>query len=377
MYKRQLGNLPALSVMGTGGMRLPCDANGTVDLDRMQEMIDFLIESGVNYFDSAFGYHEGQSEGAFGHCLKKHDRSRFHMATKIPPWNFDTEEGLKDIFQKQLDRLQMAYLDFSLIHALGRDMWEKMKRLNAHEFQHRMRQEGKIGYIGFSFHDNSKALEQILNEGQWDFVQLAMDYTSWSGDIQNCYRILEERGIPCMIMTPLRGGALARLPEKLQTPFKKMDPNASPASWAMRWAASLPGVAVVLSGVNSMKECRENTSLFKPFEPFNEEEQQACQKVVALAESFQGTPCNTCRYCMPCPAGVDIPGMFWIYNDLKKFEDVNMAKWRYGGEFTAERLADKCTGCEQCMEKCPQKIDIPKELKQVHETFTEIKKASE
>ena len=269
------------SLLGFGCMRFPTLEDGTIDSKQAEEMLDYAYKNGVNYFDTAYFYHGGESESFTGKVLAKYDRDSFYIATKLPCWQVKEAGDEERLFAEQLKRLQMDYVDFYLLHALNRKSFDRMVELGVLEFCEKLKEEGKIKYLGFSFHDDYEAFEYILKYRDWDFCQIQLNYMDT--DIQaglKGYELTEKLGVPLVIMEPIKGGNLANYPESITEHFDAVTPGMSTASWAMRWIASLPNVKVVLSGMSNMDQVKDNLKTYQDFRPLSKEEYQAVDQVV-------------------------------------------------------------------------------------------------
>ncbi len=356
-----------ISLLGFGCMRLPKIDPEKSDIDKVkaQEMIDYAYAHGVNYYDTAYPYHEGKSELFVGEALKKYPRESFRLASKMPVWLVEKPEDTLKYFEEQLNKCQVEYFDFYLCHALNLDRLEIIQKNHIFETLQKEKEAGRIKRLGFSFHGSVEALEKIARAYPWDFAQIQLNYYDW--DMQNAkreYEILEEAGLPVVVMEPVRGGALNTLcPEALEM-LKKADPKASPASWAIRFAASLPGVMTVLSGMTTMDHVTDNVATMDEFKPLTEEERELLFKVADVYKQSKTVPCTGCRYCMDCPAGVDIPAVFKIYNQYCTTEN----KAQFIADYDAlgeSKQAHHCVACRQCCSQCPQSIDIPARMEDV------------
>ncbi len=356
-----------ISLLGFGCMRLPKidPEKSDIDKTKAQEMIDYAYAHGVNYYDTAYPYHEGKSELFVGEALKKYPRESFHLASKMPVWLVEKPEDTLKYFEEQLKKCQVEYFDFYLCHALNLDRLEIIQKNHIFETLQKEKEAGRIKHLGFSFHGSVEALDKIAHTYPWDFAQIQLNYYDW--DMQNAqqeYKILEDLGMPVVIMEPVRGGALNTLcPEALEM-LKKADPKASPASWAIRFAASLPGVLTVLSGMTAMEHVTDNVATVDEFKPLTEEERELLFKVADVYKKSKTVPCTGCRYCMDCPAGVDIPAVFKIYNQYCTTEN----KAAFVADYDAlgeSKQAHNCVACRQCCSQCPQSIDIPARMEDV------------
>lgn len=269
----KLGVSPSL--LGFGCMRFPQNTDGTINEKEAQKLLDTAIKAGVNYIDTAYPYHNGESEPFLGRTLKKYPRESFYLATKLPMWDIKTSEDVKKIFYKQLERLQTDYVDFYLIHCLDKEKWQQVLDLGVIPFLEDMKQQGKIRFLGFSFHDDFDTFKKILTYRDWDFCQIQYNYIDTeiqAGD--RGYELTEELGIPLVIMEPVKGGALASLPQEISVRFTDFDPLCSLASWALRWVASKPNVKVVLSGMSTMEQVKDNLDTFTDFTPLSLQEKK-------------------------------------------------------------------------------------------------------
>ena len=362
-----------ISRLGFGGMRFP--KNGEeVDVDAAVSLLRKAYDMGINYFDTAVVYHKGESEKIFGKAFEIYDRSTYYLADKMSIWVCEDEQAMKDLFERQLKTLKTDYIDFYLVHSLNRNHYKKVKDFHCVEFLQEMKRQGKIKHLGFSFHDTYPVFTQILDDYDWDFVQIQLNYLDWQNQgAEQLYRELEKRHLPCMVMEPVRGGYLATLDEERAKPFLEMEPNRSIASWAIRWVSSLPQVAVVLSGMNTIEQLEDNVSLLTNFEPMNEKELEAVGKVVEAIRKVNDVPCTGCRYCMDCPMGVDIPEIFAIYSRYRIFDKVKSFVGDYKETVEHGNGAEHCVRCGQCMSHCPQSIQIPDKLAMIHQLYLDKK----
>lgn len=362
-----------ISRLGYGGMRFPKNGD-EVDVEEAVKLLRKAYDMGVNYFDTAVVYHKGESEKIFGKAFEIYDRSSYYLADKMSIWVCKDEQEMKDLFERQLKTLKTDYVDFYLVHSLNRNHYQKVKEFHCVEFLQEMKRQGKIKHLGFSFHDTYPVFTQILNDYDWDFVQIQLNYLDWQNQgAEQLYRELEKRNLPCMVMEPVRGGYLATLDEQRAKPFLEMEPNRSIASWAIRWVESLPQVTVVLSGMSDMAQLEDNVAMMTNFEPMNEKELEAVAKVVEEIRKVNDIPCTGCRYCMDCPMGVDIPEIFAIYSRLKIFGKDKSFVEDYKEVMENGNGAEHCVGCQQCMNHCPQSIEIPDKLAMIHRLYLDKK----
>lgn len=362
-----------ISRLGYGGMRFPKNGD-EVDVEEAVKLLRKAYDMGVNYFDTAVVYHKGESEKIFGKAFEIYDRSSYYLADKMSIWVCKDEQEMKDLFERQLKTLKTDYIDFYLVHSLNRNHYQKVKEFHCVEFLQEMKRQGKIKHLGFSFHDTYPVFTQILNDYDWDFVQIQLNYLDWQNQgAEQLYRELEKRNLPCMVMEPVRGGYLATLDEQRAKPFLELEPNRSIASWAIRWVESLPQVTVVLSGMSDMAQLEDNVAMMTNFEPMNEKELEAVSKVVEEIRKVNDIPCTGCRYCMDCPMGVDIPEIFAIYSRLKIFGKDKSFVEDYKEVMENGNGAEHCVGCQQCMNHCPQSIEIPDKLAMIHRLYLDKK----
>ena len=369
--------IPALgkeiSRLGYGGMRFPKNGD-EVDMDAAVQLLRKAYEMGINYFDTAMVYHKGESEKIFGKAFEPYPRNSYLIADKMSNWLCSDEEDMKARFYNQLKTLKTDYIDFYLVHSLNRNHYKKVKDLHCVEFLQQMKQEGKIKHLGFSFHDTYQVFTQILNDYTWDFVQIQLNYLDWHNQgAEQLYRELERRNLPVMVMEPVRGGYLATIDSERAKPFLELEPQRSIASWAIRWVESLPQVAVVLSGMSDLQQLEDNVATMTHFEPMNEQELAAIDRVVEEIRKVNEIPCTGCRYCMDCPMGVDIPEIFSIYSQYKIFGKEKAFVQDYEEVVEHGNGAEHCVRCMACTTKCPQMIAIPDKLEMIAKLYAQKK----
>lgn len=356
-----------VSLLGFGCMRFPKNEQGEIDEALSEKMLDEAVRQGVNYIDTAYLYHNRTSEDALGRLLKKYDRSSYKLATKLPDWILDSREEAQKILDEQLSKLQTDYIDFYLLHALDARRWEHIKKLDLVGLCRQWQREGKIRYLGFSFHDGYDVFEEIARSEEWDFCQIQLNYMDTEFQAgERGYRLTEELNIPLIVMEPIRGGMLVNLPEDLTDRFRQVDKEASLASWALRWAASHPNVKVILSGMSSYENVLDNLNTFTQYKPLSEEEAAAVRDVQKELLRRVKSRCTGCGYCMPCPFGVNIPENFQFYNACSLFDDARSRRLYYG---MGKTQSAACRECGKCEKACPQHIKIREELKKVTEFF--------
>jgi predicted aldo/keto reductase-like oxidoreductase len=372
-----------VSLLGYGCMRLPrlYEDEQDIDYDQAQEMIDYAYENGVNYFDTAYPYHEGMSETFIGQALQKYPRASFFLADKMPSWLlYDLSDGER-IFEEQLEKCQVEYFDYYLCHALEKcdSFIKKYEDTHVYDYLLEQKRNGRIRHLGFSFHGLPDQLELLVDRHEWDFVQLQLNYYDW--DVQNAkrqYRILEERGIPCIVMEPVRGGSLNSLCGESIRILKGAEPDRSVASWAIRFAATLPGVLTVLSGMSTMEQVQDNVKTMTDFRPLQKKDLDTLKTAVEAYLRTGTIPCTGCRYCMDCPMGVDIPKVFSTYNKCasqghlpvsfgdQTARDKNAELFLEAyNQLPQENQAHHCVSCGKCMQHCPQKIKIPERMGEI------------
>ncbi len=367
-YKNTAQTVPLL---GFGMMRLPRLSPEKPDIDyaTAEKQIARAMAAGVNYFDTAYFYHDGLSEKCAGDLLSKYPRDSYYLVSKMPVRALRKEADVERIWNEQLARCKADYFDFYLVHNLNKDRWEDTKRFHVYEFLRQKQKEGKIRRLGFSFHDEPEILKTIAEAHPWDFAQIQLNYLDWTlYRSREQYEILTKLGIPVVIMEPLRGGALATLNPEATGIFKKANPDASVASWALRYAASLPNVLCVLSGMTLTEHLEDNIKTFTNFKPLTDTERRTVEAALAAYRKSGAVPCTECRYCTPCPAGVDIPRIFGLYNQYKTSGNFFHFQLVYD-KMTEDEKASACINCGVCLKKCPQKINIPEQLKKIEAEF--------
>ncbi len=360
------------SLLGFGCMRFPTLADGSIDESEAEAMIDAAMQAGVNYIDTAYPYHNGDSEPLVGRVLKKYPRDSFYLATKLPIWKAESPQAARAIFYDQLERLQTDYFDFYLVHALDAARWQKVLDFDILSFLDQMKAEGKIRHLGFSFHDEYPVFEQILLYRKWDFCQIQLNYmdTNIQAGLKG-YALAEQQGVPIIVMEPIKGGRLTTLPKDLTAALHEQNASYSLAAWALRYVASLPNVAVVLSGMSSMAQVQDNLHTFTPFVPFSETEFKQIDELAARLRKQVRNGCTGCEYCMPCPFGVDIPKNFKIWNEEAMYHDKQASVLLYRDLGDAQ--ASKCQACGKCETVCPQHIAIRKDLAALAAYFEQVK----
>lgn len=396
-----------VSLLGYGCMRWPTvdvDGNEEIDQETVNRLVDTAIAHGVNYFDTSPAYCKGRSERATGIALKRHPRESFYVATKLSNFSPSTwgRQASLDMYRNSFKELQVDYIDYMLLHGIGMG---GMDSLNGRyidngilDFLLKEREAGRIRNLGFSYHGDVEVFDYLLSkhdEYKWDFVQIQLNYLDWkhakeinprNTNAEYLYGELAKRGIPAVIMEPLLGGRLSKLHDHVVARLKQAEPDRSVASWAFRYAGTHPDVMTVLSGMTYMEHLEDNLRTYAPFKPLTDEEMQFLYDTADLMMQYPTIPCNDCKYCMPCPYGIDIPAILLHYN--KCINEGNIPAGHDGEEYRRARRAflvgydrsvprlrqaSHCIGCNQCGPHCPQSIDIPAELHRIDSFVEQLK----
>ncbi len=360
MKKTCFDKLGEISMLGFGAMRLPQN-NGVMDQEKTNEMVAYALENGINYFDTAHVYNDGDSERALAKALENIDRSSYYLADKMPLWEADSPEYLEKTFAESLERLNTDYIDFYLVHSVAKDLMDKVINLNVVDFIKQKKREGKIKHIGFSIHDDMDCLLEMLKLHDWEFVQIQYNYLDIDGEPGDAgYKELLKREIPIIIMEPLKGGILTDLPEIITQPYREF--SGSNASFSFRWLCEKEGIACVLSGMSNMEQLKENIDIFNNVKPLSQQEHAAIAKVSENVKKHQKVPCTGCAYCMPCPVGINIPESFKAWNT--KSLNKPSGNWIFGDQIDYDKAAS-CVECGACVSHCPQHIEIPQMLQKL------------
>lgn len=367
MEKRKIkvnNKLEDVSLLGFGCMRFPTN-DGEIDKELSRKMMMYALENGVNYIDTAYPYHDGKSELFVAEVIKDLDRDSFFLADKLPIWDCHTKEDVDRIFHEQLQKCGVDYFDFYLIHAVNKGRIKQIEDLELLKTLEQYKSEGKIKNIGFSFHDDLEAFKAWVDLYDWDFVQIQLNYMDINHQqgIEG-YDILTEKGIPVIVMEPVKGGSLAKFNPQVEQILLDYNAENSIASWAFRWVGSLPNVKVILSGMSTFEQVEDNVKTFSNFLPLNNEEQELISQARDKILNLTKVDCTSCNYCMPCPHGVNIPGNFRIYNHHSMYNNDRYVNWSVGNLEQNQAYADQCIDCGECLPKCPQHIEIPTELQE-------------
>ena len=400
-----------VSLLGFGMMRLPFkggedgrEGGETVDQEEVNRLVDYALAHGVNYFDTSPAYCQGQSERATGAALSRYPRDRYFVATKLSNFSPDTwsHDASVAMYRNSLKELRVDYIDYLLLHGVGMGGMEELNHRYLEngvlDFLLKEREAGRVRNLGFSYHGDIEVFDYLLarhDRYRWDFVQIQLNYLDWkyakqinsrNTDAEYLYGELEKRGIPAVIMEPLLGGRLSNVPDNIVARLKEREPERSIASWAFRFAGTFPGVLCVLSGMTRMEHLQDNLRTYSPLEPLTQEEFQFLLDTATMMMKFDTIPCNDCKYCMPCPYGIDIPGVLLHYNKCLNEGNVPASaqdpRYRaarraflvgYDRSVPRLRQASHCIGCNQCSPHCPQGIDIPKELHRIDAYVEQLK----
>ena len=403
-YRINPTNGDKVSLLGYGCMRLPMidkDGGQVIDQEAVNELVDYAMAHGINYFDTSPAYLQGQSEKAAGIALAKYPRSSYFLATKLSNFRISDKEASIALYRDSLKQLNTDYFDYYLLHNIGRNMESFKARYIDNgilDFVKAEREAGHIRNLGFSFHGIKEMFDHFLQmhdsgEVHWDFCQIQMNYKDWTHadpsrnvNADYLYEELDKREIPIVIMEPLLGGRLASVPDGIAKQMKEREPDRSVASWAFRFCGSYPRVLCILSGMSAMDPLLDNLETFSDFKPLNEEELDFLERMAKWMEEYPLVNCNYCNYCMPCPWGVDIPGILRHYNesvatglypqtaaqkDYKKLKRAFLVS--YDRAMESIRQADHCIGCKECLQHCPQSINIPDELQRINHYVERLK----
>lgn len=353
-------------------MRLPMNGE-EVNYKEFEEMTDTFLKAGFNYFDTARGYIQGKSETAIRECLvKRHPRESFILTDKLTEPYFEKEEDIRPFFESQLEACGVSYFDFYLMHAQNAENYKKFQRCHAYETAQKLKEEGKVRHVGISFHDTAEVLDMILTDHpELDVVQLQFNYVDYlDEEVQGkaCYEVCVKHGKPVIVMEPVKGGKLIRLPKKAQDILDELK-GGSTASYAIRFAAGFENIMMVLSGMSDMEQMNDNLSFMKEFQPLSQEERKAVEKVAEIFKDQKMISCTSCRYCTDgCPKQIPIPEIFSCVNDKIQYEN-EQSKKGYEEVTKDKGKASDCIQCGKCEKACPQHLEIRKLLKEVTKLF--------
>jgi len=402
LHGEMLQHYPGIGVLGYGCMRWPQKRNeqgrNVIDQEEVNRLVDFALEHGVNYFDTSPVYLGGDSERATAEALNRHPRESWLIATKMSVFNATSYEDCVAMYHRSLDIFKTDHLDYYLLHGIGtlNDFNTRFKDTGAMDFLLKEREAGHIRNLGFSFHGNQEGFDQIIalhDQYHWDFVQIQMNYVDWEHPngrntrADYLYAELDKREIPIVIMEPLRGGALSDVPAQIADQLKEREPERSIASWAFRYVGSFPRVLTALSGMTYMEHLVDNLETYLDFQPLDDEEKKMLLDIATQMEDYPLVKCTACNYCMPCPYGINIPGIFKFYNDnitagtyVKSKDQEHYARARrkyllaYNEAIPTVRQADHCIACRRCERDCPQNIRIPDELRRIDRYIESLKR---
>ncbi|SHJ45267.1 aldo/keto reductase [Tepidibacter formicigenes] len=365
-----------VSILGFGCMRFPVidGKDNQINEEEAIKQIRYSIDNGINYIDTAYPYHGGMSEIVTGKALKDGYREKVYLATKLPSWLINSREDMDKYLNEQLEKLQVDYIDFYLVHALNKNFWENLKKHKIFDFLNSAIEDGRIKYAGFSFHDELPLFKEIVDSYDWSFCQIQynfMDENYQAG--KEGLKYAADKGLGIVIMEPLRGGSLAKkVPEDIQAVWDKSNIKRSPAQWGFRFLWNHTEITTVLSGMNDMEHIKENIESAKGAYPnsLTDKEISLIEEVKNIYQKRMVVNCTNCRYCMPCPAEVDIPQNFMQLNNASMYNDIPSAKFHYNNFVKGKNKgASNCIECGKCEEACPQNIEIRKMLKEVVKIF--------
>ena len=370
-----------VSALGFGLMRLPMlpDAKGDEDFDEKEsiKIIRYGIDNGINYLDTAYMYHGGLSEVTLGKVLKDGYREKVKIADKLPVHLVKEPSDFDKILKEQMERIDVDHIDFYMFHGIGSSSLGKIKELGLFEKMEAAKADGRIGHIGFSFHDNTEAFKEVVDAyDKWEFCQIQHNYM----DTQNQagtegYEHAAKKGIPIIIMEPLLGGRLARVPKEVEEVFRSYNKEHTPAFWALNWIWNKPGVVMILSGMSAFEQVEENikTASESGINILSEEELKLFGVAEEKFRARKSIPCTSCKYCMPCPQGVNIPRNYELYNDAIIYDELGTPQWMYEFQVKESERADKCDQCRECEPKCPQEIKTSEHMEKVHKKLVKKK----
>jgi len=374
-YRKIPKSSDRISVLGFGCMRFPTTESGDIQEEKTLELLQYAYDNGINYFDTAWNYHQGESEPLLGKFLNKIDREKIFLATILPSWEIKSRQDFYRFLDKQLERLQTDYIDYYLLHSLNSKNWDNLMKHDVLTFLVEAKSSGKIRNAGFSFHDQYQVFDKIVKSWNWDFTLIMLNYldTEYQAGLRG-YRLALEHKMGVMVMEPLRGGKLvAPIPEAVNEIWQKSKYKASMVERSLRWVWNLPGYTTVLSGMSNLEQLKENIELSDRHKSDEIDDEELRLYARAREEYLKriAVPCTECRYCLPCPHGVLIPSVIGIYNEAMMFGDRERHKKEYLNFLPEKGRADQCTSCGECFPKCPRKIDIPAIMTEITNYFGE------
>ena len=362
-----------VSLLGMGAMRLPETEDGQINEPEAIDIIRSAIDAGINYVDTAFGYHNGKSEGLVGKALRDGYREKVLLADKMPIWLAKDEEHMKEMFQTQLERLDTDYIDMYLVHSVNKPNWKRIKKLNLMPFLEEMKAAGKIKHIGFSFHDSYEFFEEVLDSYPWEFCQIQLNYMD--KDIQagvKGLKLAAEKGLSVIIMEPLKGGKLTTgIPPTVQELWNNAPVKRTPAEWGFKWLANMPEVTLILSGMSSGEQLQQNIATVSAADlnVLSDEERELIDKVSDEYNRLIKYSCTGCEYCLPCPQKLKIPDLIDTLNEWNIYGQNPATKMEYIEWVPEGRHASDCISCKACEKKCPQGLPIAQIMKDTAEIF--------
>lgn len=376
IYRKFIKGDILISQLGFGAMRFPTIQNEKdIDIKKTYEMLDYAIENGVNYIDTAYPYHNGMSEVILGDYFEKRGiREKIYLATKMPVWKIEKWDDFDFYLNIQLNRLKTDYIDFYLLHSLWKGSWDRVKNMGVLDWLERKKKEGKIRFFGFSFHDEFDDFKEIIDFYDWDFCQIQLNYMDinyQAGEKGLSYAF--DKGIQVVIMEPVKGGKLASLPQSVLKVFESSRVNRTPVEWALSFLFNKKEILVCLSGMSSIEQVKENISIASKYYvgSLSEEDLNIIKKARNEWLNIRTIYCTKCKYCLPCPYGVNIPENFEIYNNFIMYGYLQEALWEYE-YLKEEERASNCKECGECEEKCPQNLTIRELLKLVINSFKKV-----
>ncbi len=365
-YREFTGDKLNVSLLGLGCMRFPVleNDNSKIDVDKATLMVRHAFENGINYFDTAYPYHGGESEAFLGNALEGILRGDYHLATKSPVWLMEHHDDFMKYLDEQLVNLKTNYIDFYLFHALNSDSFKKIKSLEFEKFVNQAKKEGKIKHIGFSFHDELPVFKEIVDYYPWEFCQIQLNYmdTDYQAGIAGL-EYARNKEIDVVVMEPLKGGKLASSPDDVLQVWNKAKTTRTPVQWALNWLHSLPGISVVLSGMSTMNQLDENIRISSYENSMSLEDMSIVNEAADIYRSRIKVDCTGCKYCIPCPQNVEIPDIFELYNNAHVYGTMEDSMRSYSNLVKKESDSSRCVECGLCEEKCPQNLTIIQYLK--------------